>query len=217
MIPTTPTTPTTPMVIPSTTSSRMENSSVIDISKPTGKESPSRLRRLPRFFLKSLGPLKTPSSRQLSDTTASTVASDLSEYEEVNHDIVPGEVLGAHISDEWDCEDFSSHHVMVEEQEYDTDDDEYLIPLSDAPTRNRLFDETRTSPKRREILMDDFEQKIRREILMDDFERKIWKERFVSVCDGSHADSTTDEGCEEQDYDVPLWDTPTRSRLLDEA
>jgi hypothetical protein len=161
----------------------MEISGAIDISKPTaGKVIRSRLPPLPSF-LKSLRPLKQLSSRDLSDATVSTVDSDFSKYKEEYQDIFPGEVQGAHISDQWDCED---------------------VPLSDVPTRNRLLDETRTSPRRREMLMDD----------MDDFERKILEDR-LNVDDRSCADSTTDEEYGEEDYEVPRRHTSTRNRLLD--
>jgi hypothetical protein len=189
---------------PSTISSRMENSGAIDISKPTtaGKEIRPCLPPL-ASSLTSLGPVtvKNLSSRDLSDVMTSTVASDFSEYEEEDQDIFPGQVQGAHtISDQWDCEDCCSSSYG----EYDTSDDDYFIFLSDAPTRNSLLDETRTSPKRREMLI-------------DDFERKILERRLNVLDDRLCAESTTDEEYGEEDYEIPPRHTSTRSCLLDEA
>jgi hypothetical protein len=177
----------------STTSSRMERNGVSDTSR---KENRSRI-PVPSI-LKSLGPLEKLSSRDLSDSTATalTVASNFSEYDE-EQDVFVGEVPGAHgdLPIQWGRENFSSHPVIEEgEYEYGTYDDDYLVPLSDAPTRNLLLDETRTNPKRREMLMDDFERKIREELL--------------NVDDRSCADSTTDEESGEEDYEYLRSSSP---------
>jgi hypothetical protein len=200
-------------------SSRMENSGAIDnnVSKPTAGKMIRSRRLLPPSllsFLKSLRPLKKLSSRDLSDATASTVASDFSNYKEEYQGIFPGEVQGAHVvvSDQWDCcehQDCCSSSSSHGEYDTTSDHDDYRVPLSDAPTRNRLLDETRTSPKRREMLMDDF----------NFFERKILEERLNVDDRSACADSTTDEeyGEEGYGYEVPRRLTSTRNRLLDEA
>jgi hypothetical protein len=141
-------------------SSRMATSSGdIDVRKPTqGKKSVGM--PLPSVF-KSLGPLNKQPTRNISDSTASTaVATDFSENEEdYQNDISPLEA-----ADDWDLD--ISLHEQIEDEEYDTEDeDEYTIPLNDSSTtRPRLVDGARSCPKRREMLMDNYEQTMLQEL-----------------------------------------------------
>mmetsp|Transcript_11886 Transcript_11886/g.18737 ORF Transcript_11886/g.18737 Transcript_11886/m.18737 type:complete len:250 (+) Transcript_11886:31-780(+) len=179
-------------------SSRMATSSCegIDVRKP-----PTRLQtmKLPGFF-KSLGPLKKQSTRSLSDSTASTVATDFSDNEEdYQHDISPLDLD----DDDFDL-DVSLHEQQIEDEDYGTED-EYTIALSDGSNeRPRLLDEARNSPRRKEMLMDDFEQAMLQEL--DIVGRQQRRERRC-------ARRNETERFVQQDYEVPLRDVSSQNQL----
>jgi hypothetical protein len=140
----------------------------IDISKPSEMKDRGSARptKLPSSFLKSLGPaLKKLPSRDLSNSSASTVATDFFDNEDdYQYDISLQEAgsTSAHdIGDhDWELGTISRvhEHQIDEDGTQDAeDDDEYIVSLSDSSTtRTRLIDEARSCPKRREMLMDDF-------------------------------------------------------------
>jgi hypothetical protein len=101
------------------------------------------------------------------------------------------------------------HQIDEDDTQDAENDDEYIVPLSDSSTtRTRLIDEARSCPKRREMLMDDFEQKRWEECGRVGRGRANRRPLLRSL---------NEEEQVEEEYEVPLRDTPTGGRLLLEA